>query len=406
MNETPSTAPLDLSMFDDPALPPPAPAAALPVPVAADLAPQPRPARLVEVANLAPDELAAAQAQAAQLDFTQTTSLLAHGEGVLSGIANASRQLLTGVRLGDAGEAGQIAAAVIDGIKILRISDLQAEAADGAKPKGLVGRLLGGIAQARTAFQGFTESRKQFLTLMDQEQAKARKTKADLGVSIQLLDQQALAIRQSLHGLKIAIAAGQIALDRAEDELEAKRQHAVETGDPADAAEVQSFRAAIANFRGKVGDMREALVGSATLIPIISQNRAAAETRMMKISNGMLVVIPRLMAVASQAVVQVEIHNAAEGAAKLDEANRQISLLAAKGAHDAATSAARSLGGDQRNLDVLAQVADETIKTMHEVIDIEREIAVQDAEREQKLAEIRNKLVTGMQGVNARSLEK
>lgn len=70
MNETPSTAPLDLSMFDDPALPPPAPAAALPVPVAADLAPQPRPARLVEVANLAPDELAAAQAQAAQLDFT------------------------------------------------------------------------------------------------------------------------------------------------------------------------------------------------------------------------------------------------------------------------------------------------------------------------------------------------
>jgi hypothetical protein len=152
--------------------------------------------------------------------------------------------------------------------------------------------------------------------------------------------------------------------------------------------------------------MREALVGSAMLIPIIGQNRSAAETRMMKISNGMLVVIPRLMAVASQAVVQVEIKNAADAAAKLDEANRQITLLAAKGAHDAATSAARSLGGDQRNIDVLAQVADETIATMNEVLDIEREVAAGDAAREAKLAEIRNKLTQGMQGVNARALQK
>ena len=161
---------------------------------------------------------------------------------------------------------------------------------------------------------------------MDSEQAKARKTRADLEVTIDLLDQQAAAIRQSLHTLKVEIAAGQIALDRGEDELEALRLNAVNTGDAADAADVMEFRGALANFRGKVADMRESLVGSAMLIPIIGQNRKAAETRMMKISNGMLVVIPRLMAVASQAVVQVEIRNAADEAEKLDEASRQITL--------------------------------------------------------------------------------
>jgi len=410
MPETLSAAPLDLSIFDDPTpLPAPTQAVAvLPAGVSAELAPQPRPERLVEVANLPPADLAAAEASAAKVNFSDTASLLAHGDGVLSAIAAASRQLLTDVRLGDAGEAGRIAAAVIDGVKILRIQDLQKEAEGGAPGarKGFVGRLLGVAADAHTAFKGFAENRKQFLTLMDQEQAKARKTKADLAVTISLLDTQALAIRQSLHDLKIDIAAGQIALDRAEDELEQKRQHAIATNDAADAADVLDFRGAIANFRGKIADMREALVGSAMLIPIIGQNRSAAETRLMKISNGMLVVIPRLMAVASQAVVQVEIQKAADAAAKLDEANRQITLLAAKGAHDAATSAARSLGGDQRNIDVLAQVADETIKTMNEVLDIEREVAAGDAAREAKLAEIRNKLVTGMQGVNARALEK
>jgi hypothetical protein len=174
----------------------------------------------------------------------------------------------------------------------------------------------------------------------------------------------------------------------------------VQSGDPADAADVLEFRSALANFRGKIADLRENLVGSAMLIPIIGQNKQAAETRLMKISDGMLVVIPRLMAVAAQAVVQVDIRRAADEAENLDEAARQITLLASKGAHDAATSAARSLGGDQRNIDVLAQVADETIKTMHEVIDIERQVADGDREREAKLAAIRDRLVIGMQGVN------
>ncbi len=409
MPEAGAETPLDLSLFDDvkPATPEPVWAGAVTVApretAVTDprLASEPPPPRLVEVAKLSPDELAAAEQAAARVNFRDTASLLSHGDGVLAQIAQSSRQLLTGVRLGDAGEIGDIAAAVIDGVKILRIEDLRAEA-DGGRPgarKGLLGRVLGSVADAHTAFKGFAENRKTFLDLMDQEQAKARKTKADLAVAIELLDQQAVAIRDSLHGLKIEIAAGQIALDRGQEELEALRQHAVATGDPADAADVLEFRGSLANFRGKIAEMRENLVASALLIPIIGQNRKAAETRMMKISNGMLVVIPRLMAAASQAVVQVDIRHAAEESERLDEAARQLTLLASKGAHDAAISAAHSLGGDQRNIDVLAAVADEAIRTMHKVIEIEREVAAGDREREAKLAAVRDRLAAGMRGV-------
>jgi uncharacterized protein YaaN involved in tellurite resistance len=411
-------APLDLSVFDHlspltvtenagPLVPQTQALARLPATIDARLAPEPAPERLVEVANLSPEDLAAANRAAERINFQKTATLLSHGDGVLAEIAQASRQLLTGVRLGDAGDVGRIAAAVIDGIKILRIQDLQAEFAAGklAPRKGLVGKLLGAAADAHTAFKGFQENRKQFLDLLDGAQAKARKTKADLAVSIELLERQAVALKQSLHGLKIEIAAGQIALDRGHDELEALRLNAVKTGEAVDAAEVLEFRGALANFRGKIAEMRENLVGSAMLIPIIGQNKKAAETRLMKISNGMLVVIPRLMAVASQAVVQVDIRRAADEAEKLDEAARQITMLASKGAHDAATSAARSLGGDQRNIDVLAKVADEAVQTMHEVIDIEREVAAGDREREAKLAAIRDRLVQGMHGVTRRALE-
>jgi uncharacterized protein YaaN involved in tellurite resistance len=407
----PETPPLDLSLFDDAKLEAAASPPALVAETVAVTDPrlqlEPSQPRLVDVSSLNQEDLAAAEKSAARVDFRSTPTLLAHGDGVLAKIAQASRQLLTGVRLGDAGDVGRIAAAVIDGVKILRIEDLQAEAASGhaAPRKGLVGRLIGAVADAHTAFKGFAESRKTFLDLMDGEQARARKIKADLTVAIELLDQQAVAIRDSLHGLRIEIAAGQLALDRGEQELDVVRQNAVKTADPADAADVLELRGAIVNFRGKIAEMRENLVASALLIPIIGQNRKAAETRLMKISNGMLVVIPRLMAVASQAVVQVDIRRAQEEGERLDEAARQLTLLASKGAHDAATSAARSLGGDQRNLDVLAKVADETVQTMHEVIDIEREVAAGDREREAKLAAIRDKLAIGMRGVSQHAVQ-
>jgi uncharacterized protein YaaN involved in tellurite resistance len=417
MPEEKPQEPLDLSSFDNLLETPvanPAPGA-LAVPVTAKLvpasdsrlAPQTPSPRLVEVSNLSPEDLAAANASASKIDFRRTDTLMSHGDHVLAEIAQSSRQLLAGVRLGDAGDVGRIAAAVIDGVKILRIQDLQTEsnAQTPAKPKGLMGKIMGTLADAHTAFKGFAENRKKFLTLMDQEEAKARKTKADLAVSVANLDQQTTAIKNSLHGLKIEIAAGQIALDRGEQEIEASRQHAISTGDPTDAAEVMEFRNALANFRGKIAEMRENLVGSALLIPIIGQNRHAAETRMMKISNGLLVVIPRLMAVASQAVVQVDIRRAADESEKLDEAARQLTLLASKGAHEAATSAARSLGGDQRNIDVLAQVADEAIQTMNDVITIEREVAAGDRDREAKLTAIRDRLGSGMRGVAQNALK-
>jgi len=416
MPEEKPQEPLDLSSFDDlsapidvPVIVPDAgPSSTALIPATdARLAATPPSPRLVEVANLSPEDLAAAKASAAKVDFKKSDTLLSHGDHVLAEIAQSSRQLLAGVRLGDAGEVGRIAAAVIDGVKILRISDLQAEAngEKSAKPKGIVGKLIGTLADAHTAFKGFAENRKKFLTLMDQEEAKARRTKADLAVAVANLDQQTGAIKRSLYGLKIQIAAGQIALDRGEEELEAIRLHAISTGEPAEAAEVMEFRDALARFRGKIAEMRENLVGSALLIPIIGQNKQAAETRMMKISNGMLVVIPRLMAVASQAAVQADIRRAADESEKLDEAARQLTLLASKGAHDAATSAARSLGGDQRNIDVLAQVADEAIQTMNEVIQIEREVAAGDREREAKLTAIRDRLGVGMRGAAQNALK-
>ncbi|WP_297353439.1 toxic anion resistance protein, partial [Paraburkholderia sp.] len=233
---------------------------------------------------------------------------------------------------------------------------------------------------------------------------RARRAKADLMITIQQLDEQSKAVRQGVSSLSIGIAAMQVALERGVSEAEQLRQVALRTNTAGDAAIAMDYRNTLGNFRGRISDLREAMISAATLIPLIASNRKAAETRVSKLTTGIMVTIPRLMAVAAQAVVQADTRRAGEESEKLDEAARRITELAVQGAHDAAVDAAHSLGGDPRNLESLAAAATQSVETMKEVLAIEQQVLAQDREREQKLIEVRNKLVEGMRGVQAQAL--
>jgi uncharacterized protein YaaN involved in tellurite resistance len=369
------------------------------------LEPQKPAPQLVDLRSLPPEELQKAQQLSLTLDFARTSTTLSFVEDALKPVTDISRRLLSDTTIGDAGEVGRIAAAVIDGIKILRIEDLQREAQEIApKATGLLGKFFGAGKLAGSAIKGFAENRKKFLEVMDQESARARRAKADLTTTVELLDQQALAVRQSVGNLTRGIAAAQIALERGAQEAEALRQKAIASGSTADAAVAMDYRNTLSNFRAKVGDMKESLISAATLIPIIASNRKAAETRIMKISNGLMLTMPRLMALASQAVVEVRTTKSAQEAERLSEANRQVMALAGKSAHDSAVAAERAKAGDERDLQALSALADQTIETMREVLEIEKENEQKMATREQELVKVRDRLVEGMRSVQAIAL--
>ncbi|MGS0897610.1 toxic anion resistance protein [Burkholderia stagnalis] len=380
------------------------PSATLPPEVLTPMTPM---TRLVDLGSLSPEQRALAEERATRIRFDDATSTLQFIDNALQPVATVSRRLLSDTTVGEAGEIGRIAAAVIDGIKILRIEELQEEARQVA-PKatgwltriGMMGKVM------HDAISSFQENRKAFLKLMDDEVARARRIKGDLLVTIQQLDRQSQAIRAGVTDLSIGIAAMQLALDRGIAEAESLRQVALHTNTAGDAAIAMDYRNTIANFRGQIADLREAMVSAATLIPLIASNRKAAETRVSKLSTGIMVTIPRLMAVASQAVVQADTRRAGEESEKLDDAARKITELAVQGSHEAAVSAARSLAGDPRNLDALAAAADQSVETMKEVQEIEQQVLAQDRERERKLIEVRDKLVIGMRGIQAQALAR
>ena len=142
----------------------------LPVEVLTPMAPA---ERLVDLSSLAPEQRAIAQKLADGIRFDDTTTTLSFVDTALQPLALASRRLLADTTVGEAGEIGRIAAAVIDGIKILRIEELQEEAREVApKAVGFLSKLgrLGKVAHS--AAKTFQENRKQFLGLMDAEEAR------------------------------------------------------------------------------------------------------------------------------------------------------------------------------------------------------------------------------------------
>lgn len=364
-----------------------------------DLQPMPPMERLVDVSKMLPSDLEKANAEAALVNFFDSMTIMRHGQKAMEEIANASRNLLTNTRIGDTGDVGRIAASVIDGVKVLRLEDLKTEA-NQVKPddqgkklfKRLVGSVADFIAETNSAYRGFEENRKLFLKMMDEQKENAIKKCSELTVQVQLMDEQRNAVRKSLYNLMISIAAGQIALLRGETEYENLRVKAIASKDPADAAMVMTFKNVLNNFRAKIAEMREAMTGSALLLPIIEQNKNASEVRINQINNGVMVVIPHLMAVASQAVVSADISRAAAEGERLREANRMITEMGSQAAHDAAISAAISRGGDPRDIETLEKVARQAIETMREIQRIDNDVANHDRDREAKLVNVRNEL--------------
>jgi uncharacterized protein YaaN involved in tellurite resistance len=408
------TKPLDLSALyaDD------APRAATPpVPVGraepvasapnAALVPMAALPRLVEIDKLPPEMIEEAHRRAGLIDFGNLNSLLDHGTGALGQLAQVSDRMLAGRTVGGSDAVGEIAASVLDGVKILRIGDLQkiarGEKAEGAGWLSKVGGMLGG---AKDALSGFAENRKKFNTLMDQQEAKARATLADLKRNIDSFEDMFQALRHGVRELNIDIAAGQLALERGQQEQEALRLKAIETNDPVDAAEVMEIRGRIANFAGLLGDQREGLMRAAITVPMIKSTRKASEARIVSLHGALTKTIPNLKSACAVAVGQLDNRRAAGAREALNEADRQVLGLVADGTLDAARTTAAQRGVDARQIEALSQAADKVTQALKEMVENDRLAVDRAQQQEAELRKVRDRLTSGMREVAALNTDR
>jgi len=361
--------------------------------------------RLVDLDRLPADMVTEAHRRADAIDFGDLNTLLEHGNGALGQLAQVSDRMLAGRSLGQSEAVGEIAASVLDGVRILRIADLQ-KIARGEQPgsSGLlarVGSLLGG---AKDALAGFAENRKQFNTLMDAQEAKARRTIADLKRNIDSFEAMYQALRHAVRELNIDIGGGQCALERGQAEVEALRQQAIASNDPVQAAEVMELRGRIANFAGHLAEQREGLMRAALTIPMLKATREAAEARIMALHSALTKTIPNLKAACAVAVGQADNRSAAAAREALNEADRRILDLVADGTLDAARSTAAQRGVDPRQIEVLSLAAEKITQALAEMTENDRLTVERTRAQETELVALRDRVADSMRQIQGQSM--
>lgn len=362
--------------------------------------------RLVEIDRLPEDMVAEAHRRAAMIDFGDLNTLLSHGMGALDQLAKVSERMLAGRTLGEGDAVGDIAAGVLDGVKILRIEDLQKIArGEGPASRGMLAKVGGLLLGAKDALSGFAENRKTFNSLMDAQEAKARVAIADLKRNIAAFEEMYQALRQGVRELNIDIAAGQLALESGETRVEELRVHAAGTHDPVDAAEVMELRGRLANFSGHLSEQREGLMRAALTIPMLKATREAAEARIMALHSALTKTIPNLKAACAVAIGQVDNRNAAHAREALNEADRKVLGLVADGALDAARTTAAGRGADSRQVEALADAADKVTQALSEMSRNDQLAAERSREQEQQLLALRERLASSMRNLAQQSVQ-
>lgn len=361
-----------------------------PTVTATSLAPIEPAKRLVDTRTLSADLLSKAEQSAAKINFRDPDTLLAHGTEALAPIGAIAERITAGRTIKSTDEVGAIAAAIFDGIKILRIDELQSGT---TKSRGIMRSL---INRAKSPLQQFAENRKQFNAVMDQQEAKARRLIGDFGLTIQNLTKMSAETRAGLTNLTVEVAAGQIALDRGYEELAALREKAIATDDQGLAAEVMVLRGRLADFEGKISELRFAIARFAGMIPIIAATSRVMESRIGKIQTGLLVTLPGLKAAAALAVAQADERAGADANRKMDEADAAVLRLTAEGTAQGLQRMNDDRGVSANRMTALKEAIETTTAAIKQSIADDSAAQNKALEQEAEIIKIGQQLRTGM----------
>lgn len=300
-------------------------------------------------------------------------------------------ELLKGIRVCDAGEAGVITMELAKHIKSMNLPKMKAEAEgkDWLVSLPIIGKQL-------SAIRYFLASHEEIVKQLDELENKASREIGKLMASNANLDKLAEATLNNIRELELYLAAGQSILLRAKAEFARKRE---EIGDKNDLIEMAALRDKaehINAFEARLLKMHIAFTDALTSIPQIRLNQEAARIEINNILDTIQFDIPRLKSGILRVASLKQILDASRETRAKREITRQIGALGADALDEAYTQAKLSQGDGIEDIAVLAATADKILETMAKGVRIDEENRQKNAQAEQRLAEIKTKLYEGM----------
>ncbi len=319
---------------------------------------------LVDVAGLPAEVQPRAKEVASAINIEDRQAILQYGVGAQRKISDFAETVLTEIRTKDGGYAGELLSGLVTTVKDVNVNSLTDE-------PGMFGKMFGGIKKKVDKFLQRYES---LSTQLDKVVRELEQARMNLLRDIAMLDEFYQKNSEYLQDLDVYIAAGKLRLEELRNhDLPALEKRAAETGDPADAQNVQDFNQLLNSFEKKLYDMqlsRMIAIQSSPQIRLIQGNN---EMLVEKIQNSVLTTLPLWK---SQIVIAVSLYrqNKAmelqrEITNTTNEMLKRNSQMLKQGSIEVAKESERGIV----EIETLQKVNNDLISTIEETLQIQKE---------------------------------
>lgn len=327
--------------------------------------------RLDLVAQMSDSEVAQARKLATEFDLENPVGASLYGAQLLQDFNKTLNELMTGIRIEDAGPAGDIAIAITQAMDEMQIRDMQRELKPGTFANMLTRLPL--IGKFLSRFYYFTKRKERFVTLTDGIERKSRGFIRSLLEALIRDDRLIKAVEQRYYGIRLYIAGGEFVLEEGQKRFDALRLQAAESRDALLVNRVHALHERLMAFDTRLMLMKVAYAKAPVTGQQIRLGQSAKRTEMEAIQNQLDFTMTDLKAAIIQVAGLWAMRKSQKHREMIANLNQRVSELSQEMLRETYTAAKASQGDALREVQNLATLMEKVVALTRDSIELDRQ---------------------------------
>jgi len=360
---------------------------------------------LIDTANFTPEQIAAVKQIYEGFNLSNTGQVLMFAAKPQKDMSAFLNELMAGIRVKDAGLAGDISMQLAKGIDLMSLHKVKEQILN-PPSSNLVARFFRWLFHWKNYLYAFYLSQTPIRSLVDEIERKANNRIVTLTANSEKLDQLAKRSVIQIRALEVWIAAGEQILVGAINQYLAEREKVLQTKDVVLASQLRDMARQLAAFEKRLLETKIAFVeaGSVT-IPRIRAVQEASVIEIQNTSEQILFHLTKFKAGIVMIAALNDIASAQRERQVMDENERKLDATLDDVVRQVYVEAKKSQGSPLAKVEALIKTVDAVEAGINEGIRLESETRKMREQAEQLLVGIKDRISEALKKADIQSAE-
>src|SRR3989344_2984522 len=360
---------------------------------------------LIDTANFTPEQIAAVKQIYEGFNLSNTGQVLMFAAKPQKDMSAFLNELMAGIRVKDAGLAGDISMQLAKGIDLMSLHKVKEQILN-PPSSNLAARFFRWLFHLKNYLYAFYLSQTPIRSLVDEIERKANNRIVTLTANSEKLDQLAKRSVIQIRALEVWIAAGEQILVGAINQYLAEREKVLQTKDVVLASQLRDMARQLAAFEKRLLETKIAFVeaGSVT-IPRIRAVQEASVIEIQNTSEQILFHLTKFKAGIVMIAALNDIASAQRERQVMDENERKLDATLDDVVRQVYVEAKKSQGSPLAKVEALIKTVDAVEAGINEGIRLESETRKMREQAEQLLVGIKDRISEALKKADIQSAE-